>query len=385
MGQGRHFGMDWLRIGAFALLILYHIGMTFVPWNYELKLADPPIDWTTIPMLGLNAWRLSLLFVVSGYASAAMLARSGGGAGAFVRSRAARLGLPIIFGMLVIVTPQPWVALVTQHGYHNGFGHFLLHDYYAFRPIDGVILPTWMHLWFVVYLLVYTLALGALMALPTRTRAALRGAVERALGGAALLPLGIVALYAVRRWIAPGWEERHTLINDWSAHAVYLPMFLFGYLLRGSDRLRAAVARWWCPAAALALAGWFVLGAIELAYPGRTPAPPLLVPVYGWARASLGWSAIVALVGFADRHLNVDGRWRATLAEAVFPFYLIHQTLILLFGYWLLATPTGPTARFVALVVATAIGCWLFYAVGRRTGPLRPWIGLKRARAGGAA
>ena len=27
----RHFGMDWLRIGAFGLLILYHVAMVFAP------------------------------------------------------------------------------------------------------------------------------------------------------------------------------------------------------------------------------------------------------------------------------------------------------------------------------------------------------------------
>ena len=66
MGEanGRHFGMDWLRIGAFQLLILYHVGMAFVPWDYQVKVASPALDWATIPMLLTNPWRLSLLFPV---------------------------------------------------------------------------------------------------------------------------------------------------------------------------------------------------------------------------------------------------------------------------------------------------------------------------------
>ncbi|RZM26079.1 MAG: acyltransferase, partial [Sphingomonas sp.] len=73
----RHYGMDWLRIGAFAILILYHIGMVFVPWNFHAK-SHHVERWATVPMLAVNAWRLTLLFVVSGYASRALLARSHG-------------------------------------------------------------------------------------------------------------------------------------------------------------------------------------------------------------------------------------------------------------------------------------------------------------------
>lgn len=137
----RHYGMDWLRIGAFGLLILYHVGMAFVPWPYEVKVVDPPLDWVTIPMFLTNPWRLSLLFLVSGYASAAILGREPA-PGRFIRSRLARLGIPLLFGMAVIVTPQPWVNLVTQHGYRHDFGWFMAHDYFGFHRIDGVAMPT---------------------------------------------------------------------------------------------------------------------------------------------------------------------------------------------------------------------------------------------------
>ena len=72
----RHYGLDWLRIGAFAILILYHIGMVFVPWGFHAKLATE--QWVTIPMMLSNPWRLSLLFLVSGYASRALCVRHPG-------------------------------------------------------------------------------------------------------------------------------------------------------------------------------------------------------------------------------------------------------------------------------------------------------------------
>jgi hypothetical protein len=371
--------MDWLRIGAFQLLILYHVGMAFVPWDFSIKVT-PPIDWTVIPMFLTNPWRLSLLFVVSGFASAALLDRSAN-VGALMRSRLARLGIPLLFGMAVIVTPQPWVELVTQHGYAHGFGYFLLHDYYRPQAINGVFMPTYMHLWFVVYLLAYTLLWGALLKLPRIWIATVAGGAERILAGPALLPLGVGAFFVVRNFVSPGWSDSHLFINDWSAHLSYFAAFLFGVLLRRSDPLRASTRRWWKVAAIAATTGWAYISWAEIAYPGFAPMPHGLGLLYRIARATEGWAAIVALVGLADAHWNHDSKWRPMLAEAVFPFYIVHQTVIIIVGYWLLSTPTTGLERFLILVGATATGCWAFYLIGRRIEPLRPLIGLNRRTA----
>ena len=373
---GRHYGMDWLRIGAFQLLILYHVGMAFVPWAFSIKMT-PPIAWTVVPMFLTNPWRLSLLFAVSGFASAALLERSKG-VGAFVRSRFARLGIPLLAGVLIFVTPQPWVELVTQHGYAHGFGYFLAHDYYRPQQIDGVFMPTYMHLWFVVYLLVYTLIWGAMLTLPATIRNGAKAAAERILASPALLPVGIAIFFCAHNFLSPGWEDSHLLVNDWSAHLDYFSAFLFGVLLRNSHAVRANVARWWKVAAIAAILGWAYLAWAELAYPGDTRMGYMLGLLYRIARSTEAWSAIVALVGVAEVHWNHDSKWRPMLAEAVFPFYIIHQTIIIVVGYWLLATSTTGLERFLILVGATAAGCWAFYLIGRTIGPLRPLIGLKR-------
>jgi len=376
---GRHYGMDWLRIGAFQLLILYHVGMAFVPWDFSVKMT-PPIGWAVVPMFLTNPWRLSLLFVVSGFASAALLERSPG-IGALMRSRLARLGIPLLFGIAVIVTPQPWVELVTQHGYAHGFGYFLLHDYYRPQQLHGVFMPTYMHLWFVVYLLVYTLVWGALLTLPKAWIAAAKGIAERVLAGPALLPFGIATFFLIHNFVSPGWSDTHLLVNDWSAHLDYFSAFLFGVLLRNSHAVRSTVARWWKPAAVAAVLGWAYLAWAELAYPGDARMSYTLGLLFRIARSTEAWSAIIALVGVAEMHWNRDSTWRPMLAEAVFPFYIIHQTVIVVVGYWLLSTPTTGLERFLILVAATAAGCWAFYLIGRAIEPLRPLIGLKRRTA----
>src|SRR5690606_38302857 len=102
----------------FGLLILYHVGMVFVPWGFQVKTAHPLVG-AEIPMFLTSPWRLSLLFVVSGYASRALLSRSAGVRG-FLKGRASRLAVPLLFGMALIVPPQTWVEVTTQHGYAQG-------------------------------------------------------------------------------------------------------------------------------------------------------------------------------------------------------------------------------------------------------------------------
>lgn len=372
----RHLGMDWLRIGAFGLLILYHIGMFFVPWDWHVKIAEP-IDWVAIPMLATNSWRLPLLFLVSGYASAALFAKLAG-SGAFARSRSARLLIPLVVGVMLIIPPQPWIELMGQHGYREGFLHFWGHDYFRFGALDGIILPTWQHLWFVVYLWVYTiLAAGVLAWVPISVRNAIADGAARLLGGWRIIAVPLAG-WLLLRAIFPDHDATHALFDDGPSHLHYLMPFFIGWLLRVRPILFASVARYWPLSVAIGLVAFAYIGWVEWSWPGKTPAPTLVSTWFDVARLVQGWATIVALVGVADTYWNCDHRWRTTLAEAVFPFYIIHQTIIVVVGWYLLQARVAALPAFLTLMVLTAAGCGLFYWGGRQIGWVRPLIGLQR-------
>lgn len=373
----RHYGMDWLRIGAFVMLIFYHVGFSFTPWGFQTPTRGV-VQWAEIPLLGLSAWRLALLFAISGYASAALFAREAD-TGAFLKSRLLRLGIPLLFGLTVIVPPQPYMGLLNS-GYAHGYGYFLLHDAFSFRRVIHENLPAVMHLWFVIYLLAYTAALCfALMLLPDRWRAALRGAAQKVLAGPWLIPGGILAVYAVRS-VGGEWTDTHTLTNDLAAHLHYAGMFLFGFLLRGSEPLRQAIARQWKPALAVGLAGYAFVALEAWHFPGNVRTPRVWLEPLDFAKAVQCWGTVIALFGIADRFWNRDARWRATLVEAVFPVFLAHQTVMVLVSYWLRDKGLTALPEFLVLCITVAGGSWLFYLAGREIGPLRPLIGLKRVR-----
>ncbi len=370
----RHYGMDWLRIGAFALLIFYHIGMYFSPWDWHINTPEP-VRWLTVPMLASNAWRLSLLFVVSGFASAALW-RARPGVGRFVSSRTLRLLLPTIFAIIVTLPIQPWIELTVDHGYRHGYGYFWLHDYFRWGRYEGVPLPSWQHLWFVVYLWVYTMVLAVGLMLPQPWRQHIRSITESALAGVRLIwvPMVVSCLWLLAYGAT---QATHNLIDDLPIHLFYLPQFLFGVVLFGSDTIWAAVRRHWQLAGMLAIAAFGVIAFSEVIHRmGYRGSEPLRL-AYEPLRMLQCWGAIIGLIGLADRYWNHDHRWRATLTEAMFPFYVIHQTIIILVAGTLRPLELPLLAQFAIILVATVAGSWAYYLIGRRIPVLRVLIGLR--------
>lgn len=359
--------MDWLRIGAFALLIFYHIGMVFVPWDFHVN-AAPPVEALEYPMLALKPWRLSLLFLVSGFASRNLVEKLGSPAG-FMASRSKRLLIPLFFGIFVIVPPQPWIELIAKHGYDGSFWTFYAQDYFRFGTLEGLILPTWNHLWFVAYLFVYTAVVSAGLAAFGGSGAWLQTGFDRLFGSWRVLLLPALLLFAIRFWLYPIYGESHALANDWAAHAIYGFAFLFGFGLARSWPLWKAITHYRYVAYAVAL-----ISGTAFLYYGYIPEGAPLLPTI--ARMTFAWSMIVSMLALADRYLNRDHSSRTMWVEAVFPFYIIHQTIIIV-GFWYLQPLALPwPATFLLLAALTATGCWLFYRIGREIPGFRLLIGL---------
>ena len=106
----RRYDLDWLRVIAFGLLILYHVGMFYVTWDWHVKseYASPAAE----PIMRLiNPWRLALLFFISGVA-ARFATDKAGSLRRFAASRITRLGLPLVFGLYVWVVPQAYFQVL---------------------------------------------------------------------------------------------------------------------------------------------------------------------------------------------------------------------------------------------------------------------------------
>lgn len=371
---GRHYGLDWLRIAAFGLLILYHIGMVFAPWGWVIK-TNHGYSELIVPMALVTPWRLALLFAVSGFASRHLLEKSAS-AGAFLRSRNIRLLVPLAFGMAVLVPVEMWVR-VMEVGYPHGYIHFWTQDYWRSGEFWGRQFPSWEHLWFVAYLWAYTALLaGALIFARSPVEAAIARVVAWLAVDTRILWAPVILLAGAKLALLFVVAEEHGLLRDWAGHAQYAPMFLFGFMLAGAPQLWAALRRVWRMAAAMAVAAGMVVVAVEISYPGEAVPPHWVMAAVRAAHVTMGWAMTLVLFVMADRFWNRDHRWRRTLAEVVFPFYLIHQPAIVLITWYSLPLKLDAWVEFAVLLIGTAAICTLFYLGGREIAWLRPLIGL---------
>jgi glucan biosynthesis protein C len=380
----RRYDLDWVRIGAFMLLILYHVGMYYVTWDWHVKSPHASHDLEPLMML-TSPWRLSLLFLVSGVATGYLLARQG--AGHFLRQRSTRLLIPLAFGMLVIVPPQSYLEVVEKLKFAGGFAEFYrlyISGFHGFcRGSDCLIMPTWNHLWFVAYLWVYTAVLYLCARLAPPMIPWLRRFAERRLAGAGILLWPVVYLCAIRLSLAPLFPQTHALLGDWYSHAMYFGVFLLGFSLAGIRAPWAMLERARWMTLGLAVLGWAFICAFMGAYGDDAPVPP--AAVVWFARSVYGagqWLAIAAVVGFSHRHLTHDSAARRYLTTAIFPVYILHQTVIVLVAHALQPSHLYPPVEGMLLVMVTVTTCFLGYEAIRRVRLLRPLFGLDRGQGG---
>lgn len=375
----RLYFLDWVRILAFLVLILYHVGMYYVTWGWHVK--SPNASDALEPFMMLSSpWRLSLLFLISGVAASFMLVKVS--AGSFMRQRSMRLLVPLIFGMFVIVPPQAYFQLVEKAAYAGGYGEFMRlyvstqGDFC--RNTECLRLPTWNHLWFVAYLWVYTLVLGGIvLALGPRFDTMARKVVASLIGWK-LIVLPVAVLGIARMALLARFPTTHALTDDWCNHATYLPLFLLGAMLgrSGAAWRHFDRARW--TAFGLAFASWAAL-IVFSAWPDSPELLPYLDSLRMVMRAVYAlcaWGAIVAVCGFAHRHLNRDNAARAYLTEAVFPVYILHQTLIVSIAHLLKPAKIAPAPEGLILIVLTLTISFGVFELVRRVEFLRPFFGL---------
>lgn len=364
----RRADLDWIRVAAFGLLILFHVSLVYAPWDWHVH-SKHTFGWLAEATAITGPWRLTLLFLVSGAALRFMSRRYS--PREVLRARMARLVPPLLFGVLVLVPPQSWLEAVDKGAWTGGLIPWWLREFSPAGIADGVPLN---HLWFVEYIGVYSLAAVALMTRPSWLAALERG-LDRLLAGWRLLVVPILFFALARQLVFPWFGQTNQLVGDWYNHLTSLGVFLFGFAVAGRESVwKTFEAQRW-RALVLAVVSTPLLMALT-AHPGG-------MAFNGWVKHSMfgleQWSVIAAILGFGSLHLRrTDGPLLRYLTDAVFPCYLAHQTILVIAAY--LAKPLGLPAVVEAtlLIAATLGGSLLVYELARRSGVLRPLWGLKR-------
>lgn len=369
----RRADLDWLRVAAFGLLILYHSGMAWSGWSWHVT-SPESIGCLREAMRFLNRWRMPLIFLVSG--AAIMLALGTRPPGAFVTDRLKRLLLPLVFGMIVLVPPQVYLERLWRGQYTGSFLGWLPEAFRGIYPAGNL---SWHHLWFVAYVLVFTFVLLPVFLWARSTtgqayhRAAGRTAARFGLQWLTVLPLAASIL-----WLAPISHSVNGLIGDWHGLAYYGALLLYGAFLYGSSDLLQALNRQRWLSLAVGVAAYATLYVVFFQGAVRPTITPDQRPAFALLSAVNTMAWLFAILGFANRHLTERPAFLREGTEAVYPFYMLHQTVTVVAVYWLLQIPAPPLAGFILAVLATFLGtAVLYFGLVRPVWFLRPLFGLK--------
>ncbi|MEU7820760.1 acyltransferase [Catellatospora sp. NPDC049133] len=383
--------LDAIRTLVVVGLIFFHSSLVFDERDdYYIKNAETTEVTTVLSGLAV-VWAMPVLFLIAGFGARHSLRRRG--PGGFAAERLLRLGVPLLFALVVLLPVPPWLRLkAADPGYHESYWQYLPRFFdvrfdageFPF-VVQGEQFETG-HLWFVVMLLAWALLLaGAARLLARRPLRRLRdrlGAVTGRRGLVLLLPALPLALITA----LDGMEEGYAGWSRWA----YLLFFLYGVVLAGDDRFREAMRR----EAVLAAVAGAVLMAVGMplffavAEGGGDPLTDLtgtavlMRALYGMT----GWCFVVAILGLLDRRARrqpsaapgLGRRAYLYLALGALPIYVLHQPIVVAVAYHVVSWQAPIVVKYLALVaIALVLTVAAYDLLVRRTRPTRFLFGVR--------
>ncbi|MDH3615644.1 MAG: acyltransferase family protein [Gammaproteobacteria bacterium] len=378
----RRADLDWLRVIAFWLLIYYHAAIAFVPAGIPMIQNAESSSLLQVMAGFLHEFRLALLFLISGVGVSFALRHRN--KAQFMRDRAVRLLVPLVFGILVIVPPMIFLEKRFIGAFSGSFAEF-----YPMFFTEGVYPRgnlSWHHYWFIFYLCLYCLLGWSIFAYFKRAagQSQLAHWSQRLSRGGylylAIAPLAIVEI-ALRAWF-PGFPD---LIHDWANFSHWFMIFIAGFLLASSRPLLNRTQHLRGQSLALAMIATATLFA-QFWLPGKGHFSPLVngetdIATYVWfcvLRVSNVWFWLLACLGYAGRYLQRPSRLLTYLNGAVYPLFCLHLTVIVALEYVIVPLHWSILAKYLAITTGTiVVSLGSYELLWRRIAWVRPLLGLK--------
>ncbi len=369
----RRYELDWLRVLAILIVFVFHSSRFFNLGDWHVKNAAQYLG-VEIAVIIVSGWMMPLIFVISG--AGLFYALGKGPAGRFIQDKVLRLLVPLVVGIFTHVSLQVYLDRLTHGQFHGSYFEFLPHYFNGLSVFGGNMPWTGNHLWYLLALFIFSLLFlplfrwlkdGSGRSLLNHT-----GNILAWPGAPFLLALPTIALLnlidpdsALSRWENGGWD-----------YFAYIPFLLGGFLIFSHEGLQRRIQgqRW------LALAAGLVTLVAALAlWRGNDPAFGSLLFVVIYSLYGLcSWCFILAILGFGMKHLAFNTPLLKYANEAVLPFYVMHQTVLLAVGYFIVQWPVPDLVKFL-IIAPTSFGIimGLYEYLIRRVDILRILFGMK--------
>lgn len=346
MLTSRRYDIDWLRVIAIGLLLLYHVAIGFQSWGIMIGFITNEKPWASlwIPMAMLNVWRIPLLFFVSGMGVYfAMQQRSWK---QLLLERARRILLPFLFGMFFIFPVSVYIW----------------RNYYQW---DQIYSPHPGHLWFLGNIFAYVVILAPLFFYLKRNE---DGKIANTIKKIFSTPMGLLLVVAAfvseALLVKPYPYELYSM--TWHGFFLGLLAFFFGFCFVLSGR-----AFW----EMIVKGRWLFLLAAAIFFTVRLIQFQLQAPGYLLAIESDCW--IFSVLGLGYKYLNHPSKALNYLSQAAYPVYILHMIFLFLGSSLIFPVDIEIPLKFILVLWFTFAGSFVAYELIKRLNIIRPLFGLK--------
>jgi glucan biosynthesis protein C len=373
--QVRHYDNDWLTVLAMLMIFFFHCArfFNFEDWHVKNNQLDQGM---TLFVAIVAQWIMPLFFVLSGISSCYSL--NSRTTDRYIGNRFRRLVIPLVFGTFILLVPvQVWIERVSHAQFDGSFIEFYPYYFKGLYAFGGNFAWMGLHLWYLEMLFVFTL-----LTLPLFILLRKEEIQQRITGAAAFFARrGAIFLLGIPLFLTEmvvdlqpeGMGIRS--FGGWSPLS-YLIFFLTGVLLALDSRFREAMTRHRFISLALGLltTSLMYFFPVDLAPYGDSVAYSLTV----FCRSFNSWFWLVALLGFGGRFFNFTNEILKYAREAVLPFYILHQTVIVVIGFYLSDWETSVMVKYLMLsTLSFAVIIAIYDLLIRRIKALRFLFGMK--------
>jgi peptidoglycan/LPS O-acetylase OafA/YrhL len=344
----RRYDLDWLRVIAILAVYFHHLGMPFNGDGFHIMNSESSKLLDDI-MVYFEQFRLPLLFLISG--TGTLLAFSKRTWKQFSKERTGRLLIPLIFGILFIVPPQTYFQYINEYS-----SYWQLYTSGRFETN---------HLWFIENLYIISLlVIPLIIFLKSQKSQGFKTWFERIsshkmgllLGGLPLVILTVV----LKRYYPTGSSS----LTNFSETFFYTYFFITGILFASSQLFWENLKKY----RRFHLVTFIISTLLFYSYyfvPNDFIEPYLSTSVrwdiwYGLC-CLLGWCFVLTLLGYGQVYLNKPSLWLKRMNEAIYPFYILHQTVIVIFGYYIIQLNVNIPVKMILLFISSFFVIVLLY------------------------
>lgn len=342
--------LDWLRVILIFAVFIHHVCMPFNGDNWHIMNTESSKLLDDV-MVYFEQFRLPTLFFISGVGAVILLSKIS--VKKFASDKLLRLLIPLIVGVLFVVPPQSYIENISQY-----------ESFWQAYPSLALNLST-NHLWFIEYLIVFSL-----LAIPLNTFLNTKASTKvfkyiikltKFKGG---LFLFVSLLIVIKISFSLFFPSDDNKIENLSSSSYYLFFFITGMIFVANKEL-------WQRVCEHRLYHLIILLISTVIFYGYYYSPDLSDYLSLNVRWSIwwlvcclvSWSALLTILGYAQFYLNKTPQWLRLSNELIYPFYIFHQTVIVVIGFYVINWQTSILIKIISLLflsLITTCGICLF-------------------------